>query len=94
VTAARQQLKGLFIAHELIWTSVTNTCTATGVFTAHELTVHALDVLVSLQPIKSHAGARDRCGFSLIARFLTSVFHKVVWQHTQGVVRGFLITTL
>jgi len=30
---------------------------------------------------------------SLIACFLTLMFHKVVWQHMQGVV-GLLITTL
>ena len=30
------------------------------------------------------------CNVSLITCFLTLLFHKVVWQHTQGVV-GFLI---
>jgi len=34
------------------------------------------------------------CNLSLIVRFLTLMFHKVVWQqHMQGVV-GFLITSL
>jgi len=33
------------------------------------------------------------CNLSLIACFLTLQFHKVVWQHKQGVVRS-LITVL
>ena len=31
------------------------------------------------------------CNLSLIVCFLTLMFHKVVWQHTQGLV-GFLVT--
>ena len=33
------------------------------------------------------------CNLSLIACFLTLMFHKVVWQHMQGMV-GFLVTRL
>jgi len=33
------------------------------------------------------------CNLSLIACFVTIMFHKEVWQHMQGLV-GFLITTL
>ena len=33
------------------------------------------------------------CNLLLVACFLTLMFHKVVWQHMQGVV-GFLITIL
>ena len=32
-----------------------------------------------------------RCNLSLITCFLTLLFHKVVWQHIQGV---FLVTSL
>jgi len=31
------------------------------------------------------------CNLSLIASFLTLMFHRVVWQHVQSVV-GFLVT--
>ena len=37
--------------------------------------------------------ATVRCNLSSIACFLTLMFHKVVWQHTQGAV-WFLITSL
>jgi len=33
------------------------------------------------------------CDVSLIACFLALIFHKIVWQHTQGIA-GFLITIL
>ena len=33
------------------------------------------------------------CNLLLIACVLTLLFHKVVWQHMQGVM-GFLVTTL
>jgi len=34
------------------------------------------------------------CNLSLIASFLTLMFHKVMWQHMQGVLRFFTTTLL
>ena len=54
-----------------------------------------LSVLICLltTPPRLKYVATLSCNVSVIACFLTLMFHKVVWQHMQGVVR-FLITTL
>jgi len=48
--------------------------------------------LLTTLPRRKYA-ASLHCNLSLVACFLTLMFHKVVWQHMQGVV-GFLITNL